>query len=266
MATLPVFFIPHGGGPCFFMEWTLGPSDLWDRMAAHLRGLARTVGARPRAIVVVSAHWEESEFTVTAQKQPPLLYDYDGFPPHTYAIQYPAPGSPELAADIRDLLADAGIPSRSDMSRGLDHGVFVPFKLIYPDAQIPIVQLSLKEGLDAEAHIEAGRAIAPLRDRGVLIVGSGMSYHNMQTYISGRPPTASESFDRWLTETVEAEPRQRNDRLRRWESAPMARGAHPREEHLIPLMVAAGAAGQDAGTRIYADNLMGAAVSGYRFG
>ena len=130
----------------------------------------------------------------------------------------------------------------------------------------PIVQLSLKADLDAEAHIEAGRAILPLREKGVLIVGSGMSYHNMQAYMLGQPPSAADSFDRWLTESIEAEPLERNDRLRHWEAAPMARGAHPREEHLIPLMVAAGAAGRDAGRRIYADRLMDAAVSGYRFG
>jgi aromatic ring-opening dioxygenase catalytic subunit (LigB family) len=267
MERLPTLYIPHGGGPCFFMDWTMGPRDTWDRMGAWLRSAgAAAIGVRPKAIIVVSAHWETDEFMVTGQRKPPLLYDYYGFPPHTYRIEYGAPGSPELAADIRDLLSDAGIPSRSDEARGLDHGVFIPFKLIYPEADIPIVQLSLKADLDPEAHIEAGHAIAPLREHGVLIVGSGMSYHNMAAYMRGQGPVGAEPFDRWLTETVEAEPARRNDRLRHWESAPAARDAHPREEHLIPLMVAAGAAGQDPGRRIYADHVMGAALSAYRFG
>ena len=266
MDRLPTLYIPHGGGPCFFMEWTMGPRDTWDSMASWLSGLGAMVAKKPRAIVVISAHWETDEFMVTGQGKPPLLYDYYGFPPHTYQIEYGAPGSPGLAADIRDLLSDAGFPSRSDDSRGLDHGVFVPFKLIYPEADIPIVQLSLKADLDPEAHIEAGHAIAPLREQGVLIVGSGMSYHNMAAYMTGRGPVGAETFDRWLTEVIEAEPAARNDRLRHWQNAPAARDAHPREEHLIPLMVAAGAAGQDFGVRIYADHVMGTALSGYRFG
>lgn len=266
MERMPTLYIPHGGGPCFFMEWAMGPRDTWDKMAGWLRALGDSIGATPKAIVIISAHWEADEFMVTSQSHPPLLYDYYGFPPHTYEIKYNAPGSPALAAEIRDLLAEAGMPSRSETTRGLDHGVFIPFKLIYPDANIPIVQLSLKADLDPDAHIEAGHAIAPLRDQGVLIVGSGMSYHNMTAYMRGRGPVGAERFDTWLTQAVEDEPMARNEKLRHWADAPAARDAHPREEHLIPLMVAAGAAGQDRGHRTYADHVMGAAVSGYRFG
>ena len=263
----PTFFIPHGGGPCFFMDWTMGPKDTWDRMGGWLKDMSRAVGQKPEAIVVISAHWEEGEFTVTSAANPPLLYDYHGFPEHTYRLRYDAPGSPALAQEIRDLLGEAGIASRADGARGFDHGVFIPFLLIYPDANIPVVQLSLRAGLDPAEHIAAGKALASLRDRNVLIVGSGMSYHNMDAYRCGLPPTASAIFDGWLTEvTTELTPSQRDDKLAHWSAAPAARDAHPREEHLIPLMVAAGAAGDDIGRRTYSDRVMGSAISAYQFG
>jgi len=266
MSRLPTLYIPHGGGPCFFMDWTMGPADTWDQMGAWLKGLGQAVGEKPKALLIVSAHWEEEDFTVTGAADPDLIYDYYGFPPHTYALTYDAPGSPTLAADVRDLLSEAGFPSWSDETRGLDHGVFVPFKLVYPEADIPVVQLSLKAGLEPGAHVDAGRALAPLRDQGVLIVGSGMSYHNMAGFMAGDAPSGADVFDRWLTETVESDPARRADRLRHWEDAPAARDAHPREEHLIPLMVAAGAGAEDRGQCIYSDRVMGAALSGYRFG
>jgi aromatic ring-opening dioxygenase catalytic subunit (LigB family) len=215
------------------MDWTMGPSDTWKKMADWLKGLAATLPAQPKAIVVVSGHWEEEEFTVSSGQHPALIYDYSGFPPHTYELKYPAPGSPELAHGIRDLLADAGIASRADASRGFDHGVFIPFKLFFPEADIPIVQLSLQAGLDPATHIEAGQALAPLRQQGVLIVGSGMSYHNMRSF-GRRPIAASDEFDTWLTGAViTPDSEARNRKLIAWEQAPGARAAHPREEHLI---------------------------------
>jgi len=263
----PTFFIPHGGGPCFFMDWTMGPLDSWDRMGAWLKAMPQAVGPKPDAILVISAHWEEAEFTVTTAPNPPLLFDYYGFPEHTYRLRYGAPGSPELARDVRGLLAKAGIASREDATRGLDHGVFIPFLLIYPDADIPVVQLSLKAGLDPALHIAAGKALAPLRDRNVLIVGSGMSYHNMEAFRRGLPPTLSGTFDAWLTEAAtDLNPSRRNEKLAHWPAAPAARDAHPREEHLIPLMVAAGAAGDDIGQRTYSDRVMESAISAYQFG
>jgi len=262
---LPTLFIPHGGGPCFFMQWTMGPPDTWNKMADWLKSLAATLAVTPKAIVVISGHWEESEFTVAGGPHPPLIYDYYGFPPETYELQYPAPGSPQLAQAVRDLLADAGIESRSDGKRGFDHGVFIPFKLFYPQANIPIVQLSLKAGLDPAEHIAAGQALASLRSQGVLIVGSGMSYHNMRGFGAQAIP-ASDEFDRWLTDAVTAADAEvRNQKLIAWETAPAARAAHPREEHLLPLMVAAGAAGNDSGARIFTDRVMGATVSAYGF-
>ena len=261
---LPTFFIPHGGGPCFFMEWD--PPDTWNQLAAWLSGLGSTVGTRPAAVVVVSGHWEEDAFTLTGHAHPPLIYDYYGFPEATYQLTYPAPGSPELAWRITDLLKQAGIPARIDAQRGFDHGVFIPFKLVYPNADIPLVQLSLKAGLDPCEHLAAGGALQPLRKQNVLIVGSGMSYHNLRGFFGGAGERA-DRFDAWLTEAACApNPKIRAERLAAWARAPSADDAHPREEHLIPLMVAAGAAGDDPGTRVFSDRILGARISAYRFG
>jgi aromatic ring-opening dioxygenase catalytic subunit (LigB family) len=158
MSRLPTFYIPHGGGPCFFMEWTMGPRDTWDRMAAWLRGIADSLLAPPRALLVISAHWETPVPTVTTAAAPPLYYDYYGFPPHTYELRWPAPGSPDLAARVRVLLGNAGIASAGDSTRGLDHGVFIPLKVAFPEAQLPTVQLSLQSGLDPTTHLAIGRA------------------------------------------------------------------------------------------------------------
>ncbi|MFZ5491366.1 MAG: DODA-type extradiol aromatic ring-opening family dioxygenase [Pseudomonadota bacterium] len=265
MARLPTLYIPHGGGPCFFMDWN--PPDTWDRMAAWLRGLAADIGQHPRAVLLISGHWEEPRVSVNAQAQPPLLFDYYGFPPHTYQLKYPAPGDPALAARVQALLAAGGVPTRAETERGLDHGVFVPFLLIYPQADVPIVQLSLHESLDAAAHLALGALLEPLRDEGVLIVGSGMSYHNMRGLMGGGTPGPdSERFDAWLGDACSAAPAERARLLTHWAQAPAARASHPREEHLLPLMVAAGAAGSDPGRRVFHDRVMGATVSAFAFG
>lgn len=261
---MPVYFVSHGGGPCFFMDWN--PPDTWTSLGNSLRGIGGEIGARPTAIIVVSAHWEADDFSVTGAAQPSLIYDYHGFPPHTYQLQYPAPGAPALAQQIVERLRAAGLPSQRDDARGWDHGVFVPLMLMFPDADIPVVQLSLRRGLDAAEHLAAGAALAGLRDEGVLIVGSGYSYHNMRGY-GGAGERAAAEFDGWLQTTITATaPAQRAAALRRWEDAPSARAAHPREEHLLPLMVAAGAAGDSAGTCVYTDRVWNIATSGFRFG
>ena len=260
----PTFFLPHGGGPCFFMEWN--PPDTWKKMSAWLGGLGATLEVAPKAIVVISGHWEQTEFSVTGSPHPSLIYDYQGFPPHTYQLRYDAPGSPALAQRISDLLSQAGFPAHVDPTRGFDHGVFIPFKLIYPKADIPVVQLSLQAGLDPATHIQAGRALQSLREQGVLMVGSGMSYHNLRGFGDQFGP-ASDEFDEWLTSAVCAgDAESRNSKLKQWQTAPHARLAHPREEHLLPLMVAAGAAGEDLGRRIFSDRVMGVTVSAYQFG
>jgi aromatic ring-opening dioxygenase catalytic subunit (LigB family) len=262
----PSLYLPHGGGPCFFMEWTMGPPDTWNRMAEWLRGIPGSLPEPPTALLVVSAHWEAPVPTVTSSSETPLLYDYGGFPAHTYQLQWPAPGSPDLAARVQRLLASAGIAAAADARRGFDHGVFIPLKVAYPTPSIPTVQLSLRAGLDPLEHLAMGRALAPLRDEGVLIVGSGMSYHNMRGFMAPRTAEVSARFDDWLATTVAAEPSARDAALARWSSAPLARECHPREEHLLPLMVAAGAAGADVGERVFRDQVMGAVVSAVRFG
>ena len=177
-ARQPTLFIPHGAGPCFFMDWN--PPGAWDRTAAFLRGIPASLPARPRAIVLVSGHWLAAQPTVTSGARPGLIHDYGGFPPHTYQLRYDAPGAPPVAERVAQLLAGAGLPAAQDAARGWDHGVFSPLKVAFPDADVPVVQLSLLRSLDAGEHVAMGRALAPLRDEGVLIVGSGMSYHNMR--------------------------------------------------------------------------------------
>jgi aromatic ring-opening dioxygenase catalytic subunit (LigB family) len=272
-ARLPVLFIPHGGGPCFFMPTPPGwPPDLWDRMAAYLRGIRSDIGVRPRALLVISGHWEAPRATVNAAAHPPLYYDYFGFPEHTYHLAYPAPGAPDLAHRVRALLADAGIAADEETTRGLDHGVFVPLMLAFPDADIPVVQLSMVAGLDPARHLALGRALGALRAEGVLIIGSGMSYHNLRALIAGpaaatRGNEEAAAFDAWLVEAVsDADPERRAAKLCGWEQAPGARAAHPHPDHLLPLMVAAGAAGADRGRQVYSDRILGKAVSGFQFG
>lgn len=262
--TLPSVFLPHGAGPCFFMAWQRGPATTWDATATYLRGLIARLPERPEAILVVSGHWEAPAFTVGSGASPALIYDYSGFPEHTYRLAFDAPGSPGLARRIRGLLDAAGLPSAEDEQRGWDHGVFVPLKLVTPEADIPVVQLSLKAGLDPAAHLAAGRALAPLRDEGVLIVGSGMSWHNMRGF-SPEFSHRSAVFDAWL-ETAVGDPAGRDEALAQWDKAPHAREAHPREEHLLPLMVAAGAAAGEPGRIAFRDTVMDVVISAAEFG
>jgi aromatic ring-opening dioxygenase catalytic subunit (LigB family) len=264
---MPVISLPHGGGPCFFMDWRMGPPDTWERTAAYLRGIKEGLPAAPKALLVVSAHWEEPAFTVTTRPTPQLLFDYYGFPRHTYELKWPAPHAPALAERVQTLLRAAGLPAAADPERGLDHGVFVPLKVAWPEAEVPTVQLSLRRGLDPAEHLAMGRALAPLRDEGVLIVGSGMSFHNMRAFGGGGAAlAASEAFDGWLADSVTAAPAQRDERLAGWAAGPSARFCHPREEHLLPLMVVAGAAGADAGRVPFRDVVMGVRVSAHHFG
>jgi aromatic ring-opening dioxygenase catalytic subunit (LigB family) len=262
---LPTLFIPHGGGPCFFMDPPAASPHMWDGLAAYLRGIDASLGTRPKAVLVISGHWENPLPTFNVAPKPGLLFDYYGFPEHTYRLKYPAAGAPALAERARKMLEDAGIESDVESKRGLDHGVFVPFLLIYPDADVPILQLSLQASLDPVLHLKLGRALAPLRDQGVLIVGSGMSYHNLADLFSGRGAEAAASFDAWLGEAVR-DPASRDQLLAKWREAPGGAASHPREEHLIPLMVAAGAAQGDRGTRRFGESIGGKQISGFQFG
>jgi aromatic ring-opening dioxygenase catalytic subunit (LigB family) len=247
------------------MDWTWGPADTWHATQRFLKDLAGTLPKTPRALLVISGHWEEPAFTAGAAQAPNLIFDYSGFPEHTYRLTWPAPGDPVLAGRVQRLLADSGLPAATDANRGFDHGVFVPLKVAFPEASIPLVTLSLVSSLDPELHLAAGRALAPLRDEGVLIVASGMSFHNLRAYLRPETLERSQAFDAWLTGAVESSSPERDAKLRAWRSAPFAAFAHPREEHLIPLFVAAGAGGIAPGKRIFSDEPMGAAISAYRF-
>jgi aromatic ring-opening dioxygenase catalytic subunit (LigB family) len=262
---MPVAYFPHGGGPWPFVDLGFDKAEV-KNLADYLTSLRAISKTPPKAVLVVSAHWEERVPTVMTSARPPILYDYYGFPEAAYEITWPAPGDRALAARVSELLRAAGYTPGEDPKRGYDHGTFIPLKLTYPDADVPTIQLSMLSSLDAAEHLRLGRALAPLRDEGILIFGSGMSYHNMRGFRdpSGRP--ISETFDAWLREAVTAEPPERDRRLSTWADAPAARGAHPREEHLLPLMVIAGAAGTDRGHVAWNGSFMGTRISGVHFG
>jgi len=263
---LPTYFISHGGGPWPYMPEMSG---MMRQLAQSLQDIPAQIGVLPKAILMVSAHWEERDsYAVMASPKPSMVYDYGGFPAHTYQVVYPAPGSPELAHQVHDLIVASGLPAKLDDQRGFDHGAFTPLVVMYPQANVPVVQLSLRSHLQPQEHLALGRALAPLRDEGVLIVGSGLSYHNLRHFgPAGREP--SQAFDAWLQHTlVASSPAQRTALLCQWASAPGARQSHPREDHLIPLMVAVGAAESEAATCVYHEVGMmnGLTVSSFRFG
>lgn len=262
---MPVAFLPHGGGPWPFVDLDFGDAKGAAALRAYLESVRALPKTAPKALLVVSAHWEERVPTVMTGERPPMLYDYYGFPPASYSIQWPAPGAPQVAARVRELLGQAGFQTAGDAQRGFDHGTFVPLKLTYPGAEVPVVQLSLKAGLDPREHLAMGRALAPLRDEGVFIIGSGMTFHNLRAFMDPRARPVAETFDAWLREAATAPAEERDARLAKWDSAPMARAAHPREEHLLPLMVVAGAAGEDRATVAFNGTFGGLRLSAYHF-
>lgn len=257
----PTLYIPHGGGPCFFMD---DPKGVWTGMQRFLESVPAQLPQKPKAILVISGHWETEGFSLTGASRPPLLFDYYNFPAHTYQLRYDAPGDPTLAGKAAALLQAAGLNARVDAERGLDHGVFIPLKVAFPAASIPVVEMSVDRDLDPALHLAAGRAIAPLRDDGVLILATGMSFHNMRGYGDPRFTEPSEQFDAWLSATLASDPATRNAGLRHWQDAPAARVSHPEEEHLLPLMIAAGAAGGRS-DKIYSERVLSTAISGFRF-
>ena len=266
---LPIFFIPHGGGPWHVMADAFGDPVGYGLLRDYLIKLGQEYSQVVKAILVISGHWEETAPTVHFGDNPTMYYDYYGFPESTYQLKWPAPGNPELAGKIENLFKNKGFAPKREYKRGFDHGTFVPFMVAFPDAKIPVVQLSLVNTLEPSTHIAIGKAIEPLRSEGVLIVGSGMSYHNMRGFMSGSPMAAqvSKQFDDWLTRAVENEENEkRNEMLTNWLKAPRALEAHPRSEHLVPLFVASGAAGTDRGHQDYAGKLLSVSVSGYKFG
>lgn len=260
----PTFYLSHGGGP---WPWMPEMATALRQLAASLTDIPRQLPQTPRAVLLVTAHWEAPAFTLGTNPAPGMVYDYGGFPAHTYQIVYPAPGAPALAQHVQALVAGAGLPVALDAQRGYDHGCFVPLAVMYPEAQAPVLQVSLRQNLDPAEHLAFGRALAPLRDEGVLIVGSGLSYHNLRVLgPAARAP--SQAFDAWLQDTMSAKPAVRTARLADWWHAPAARQCHPRADHLLPLMVAVGAAEADPATCIYHESGIfgGITASSFRLG
>ncbi len=250
-----IVYFSHGGGPLPILG-DPGHKAMVDFMVNLPKRLPR-----PEAILVISAHWEEEKATLIGAQAPRMFYDYYGFPEQAYKIKYPAPGSPELAGRIAEILNQNNIPVKIDMERGFDHGLFIPLKLMYPQADIPSLQLSLLRGLNSERHIALGKALHELMQENILIIGSGFSFHNMQAFLWGgieRPDPANDAFQNWLIETCTGEEPAswREERLVEWEKAPSARYCHPREEHLLPLHVCLGLAGKKA-ELIFDDRILG---------
>jgi 4,5-DOPA dioxygenase extradiol len=242
MTKRPAIFVSHGS-PMLMFE----PVPARDFMA----GLGKTLG-RPAAILAVSAHWETRDAHASTAKQPETIHDFGGFPDELYRVQYPAPGAPDLAAEAIGLLKDAGVAAAGE-SRGLDHGAWVPLSLMYPSADVPVAQLSIQPHDGPAHHIAVGRALAGLRDKDVLILGSGSATHNLYTMERGRhdsPPAWARAFDRWLGTALESGDEAALAHYRA--QAPYARESHPRDEHLLPVFVAYGAGGKGAkGRRLH---------------
>jgi len=250
-----VVYFSHGGGPLPILgdPGHKAMIEFMQRLPSQLR--------KPDAILVISAHWEEAVATLLGANRPPLFYDYYGFPEEAYRLTYPAPGSPDLASRIVELLHGSHIASRIDAERGFDHGLFIPLKLMYPQADIPSLQLSLVRGLDPTAHIALGKALRSLTNENILVIGSGFSFHNMSAFSwggTGQSDVRNDAFQEWLIETCTGSNSQkdREQRLVDWEKAPSARYCHPREEHLIPLHVCAGMSEAEAKV-IFDDHILG---------
>ena len=256
----PAVFINHGGGPLPLMG---RQPDLVKNMKHVVKNLLPKTP--PSAIVVLSAHWESEPVTITSAAKPSLLFDYSGFPNETYAYEYPAPGDPALAQQIQNFLEQQGIESLLDDERGLDHGVFVPLMLMYPAANIPVVQVSLDASLDASKNMDVGKALEPLRDDNILIMGSGYTFHNMEAFFNPSKATVngSRDFNQWLKSVILPPEETKEDtaslyeqrmrELRSWDKAPGARISHPREEHLLPLFMVAAAAGESTTPKLIYD-------------
>jgi 4,5-DOPA dioxygenase extradiol len=239
-ASLPVLFVSHGA-----------PTLVLEEIPARdfMAGLAQRV-PRPRAILSVSAHWMAPVATVSRAERPETIHDFYGFPEALYRLEYPAPGAPDLADRVVALLRQAGLPAAADPAYGLDHGAWNPLLLIYPEADIPIAQLSLIAGAGPAEHVALGRALAPLRAEGVLILASGGAVHNLGQFRVDRhrPADWAVSFESFLAAGVAA-----GDvaGLTAYRSRPDGRLAHPTDEHLLPLFVALGAAAGDAGEALH---------------
>lgn len=267
---LPTFFLSHGGGPWPYMEGEFRTH--FAQLEAALKHVPSQLDTAPKAICAISGHWEERDFAVMSSPAPPMVYDFGGFPPETYQIRYASPGAPDLAQHTAGLIRAAGLPTHLDPARGYDHGVYSVLAVAWPQANVPVYQVSLRADFDPAAHLALGRALAPLRAEGVLIIGSGSSYHNLRSFFDdgpNRPREESAEFDAWLRATMAAPPPQRTDALLHWQTAaPHARLVQPTPDHFLPLHVALGAAESEPATLIYHqdDFFRRLSVSSFRLG
>ena len=250
-----ILYFSHGGGPLPILGDTSH-----EKMISFMKQLPQKL-KKPDAVIVISAHWEEAIPTITGSQSPPLLYDYYGFPEEAYKIEYPAPGNPELAEKVKELLEKKGIPSNITGERGFDHGLFIPLKMMYPVAEIPIIQISLVRGLDPKTHISLGNSLQPLLKQNILIIGSGFSFHNMKAFTwdnSNKPDSRNDEFQEWLINVCTGgdTKSEREHKLIEWDKAPHARYCHPREEHLLPLHVCLGMSNKSANV-IFDDYILG---------
>ena len=250
-----IVYFSHGGGPLPILGDPGHKTmvEFMKKLPSQLR--------RPESILVISAHWEEREPTLLGAEKPSLFYDYYGFPDEAYNITYPAPGNLKLVGRVKEMLQKNNFSIRIDNERGYDHGVFIPLKLMYPEADIPVAQLSLVRGLNPATHMALGNALRGLLSENVLVIGSGFSFHNQNAFFgnpTGGADARNEAFQNWLIETVTSPLTQgeREQRLIHWESAPNARYCHPREEHLLPIHVCQGLA-NESGKLIFNDEILG---------
>lgn len=263
MSTMPTFFISHGGGP---WPWIAQWQSNYAPLKKSLQQIVADLPAAPKAIVVVTAHWVADTFKISSAAQPSMIYDYYGFPAHTYQIDYPARGESLLARQMIEMLQGEGVTVHDDPERGFDHGSFVPLSVMFPQADIPVVQCSIRSDYDIQAHYQLGQSLQALREQGVLIIGSGLTYHNLR-HFDEKGKTSSYEFEQWLFKVLQQKASVRHGALKHWEEAPYARQAHPQEDHLLPLWVALGAAHNGQVSRVsYQNNLMGSiTAASYRF-
>lgn len=250
-----IIYFSHGGGPLPILK---DPSH--DKMIAFMENLPKIIN-KPDSIIVFSAHWEEDVVTIQSGNEPDIMYDYYGFPDEAYTLKYPCKGDSELAIRIADLFKDSGIKFRLDEKRPYDHGSYIPLKMMYPDADIPVIQISLNHNLDPLTHLNIGKALRPLLDENILIIGSGFSFHNMRRFDwTGKEiddPLNNEFQDKLIEICCgEMDEEIKWEYFAEWDKLPGARYCHPREEHLLPLLVCAGLS-INVGTKVFDDYILG---------
>ncbi|MDE2578776.1 MAG: dioxygenase [Hyphomicrobiales bacterium] len=259
MQKLPTFFVSHGSPNIVLHD---SPARRF------LEGLAASI-PRPNAILVMSAHFEHDTPVVVADREPKMIYDFGGFEPELYTMTYSAPGALDLAATAADMATKAGVKTFAATGRGYDHGTWTALKLIYPNADIPVAQIAVQPHEGGRHHAQLGRALAPLREQGVLVLGSGSLTHNLRAFFAARnapgpAPAWAQDFGNWVEQKASAGDL---DAIADFEHAPDFQKNHPSDEHFLPFPFAFGAAGPGAtGQRIHASSQSVLLLDAYRFG